>query len=378
MLGNIAIICVNNRHYRISYCGNNFELFHHLFFVQVVFLNRMDSLTQIVLGGAIGELVAGRKLGNRAVLWGAIAGTIPDLDVFLRFFYHPIEAALVHRGFSHSLLFALMAGPLLGLLFNVATKRVYGFWLWTHLFFWGIVTHPLLDMFTNYGTQFFWPFEARITFNSVFVIDPLYTIPFMVLLIWAMRLNKESLKRRKLNRIGLIYSTAYLLLGLLIKWYVWYNADQYFAKNKVHIDRMMVTPMPFTCLYWYVLGENTENFYVAYESILSKQTCRNHECIAKGKFRIETLEWEGDSKSKELAMVTNGYYLMNKERHSILCYDLRFGWSDKLTNGKLKIPLMGYRFYLDKGKIKKTKTIKPNQVLQKSDFKQYLQYIIKE
>ena len=61
----------------------------------------MDSLTQIVLGGAVGELVAGKKLGNRAVLWGAVAGTIPDLDVFLRAFYHPIEAALVHRGFSH-------------------------------------------------------------------------------------------------------------------------------------------------------------------------------------------------------------------------------------------------------------------------------------
>ena len=71
----------------------------------------MDSITQIVLGGAIGELVAVKKLGNKAILWGAVAGTIPDLDVFLRVFYHPIDAALVHRGFSHSLLFALLTGP---------------------------------------------------------------------------------------------------------------------------------------------------------------------------------------------------------------------------------------------------------------------------
>ena len=118
----------------------------------------MDSLTQIVLGGAIGELVAGRQMGNRAVLWGAIAGTIPDLDVFFRVFYHPIEAALVHRGFSHSLLFSLLVSPILAYLLNIATKRNYGFRLLVQLFFWGIVTHPILDMFTNYGTQFLWPF----------------------------------------------------------------------------------------------------------------------------------------------------------------------------------------------------------------------------
>jgi len=82
----------------------------------------MDSITQIVLGGAIGELVAGKKLGNKAILWGAVAGTIPDLDVFLRVFYHPIDAALVHRGFSHSLLFALLPGPTLGYLFTLLTK----------------------------------------------------------------------------------------------------------------------------------------------------------------------------------------------------------------------------------------------------------------
>ena len=77
----------------------------------------MDSLTQIVLGAGVAEAVAGKKMGNKAVLWGAVAGTIPDLDVFLRFFYHPIDAALVHRGFSHSLLFALLMGPLLGFVF---------------------------------------------------------------------------------------------------------------------------------------------------------------------------------------------------------------------------------------------------------------------
>ena len=80
----------------------------------------MDSLTQIILGASVAEAVAGKKMGNKAALYGAIAGTIPDLDVFLRFFYHPVETVLLHRGFSHSILFALIVSPVLAwLLFHL-------------------------------------------------------------------------------------------------------------------------------------------------------------------------------------------------------------------------------------------------------------------
>lgn len=69
----------------------------------------MDSLTQIVLGAAFGEVVAGKKLGNRAMLWGAVGGTIPDLDVFATFFTDEIGSTSFHRGFMHSFLFAVLA-----------------------------------------------------------------------------------------------------------------------------------------------------------------------------------------------------------------------------------------------------------------------------
>ena len=71
----------------------------------------MDSLTQIVLGAAVGELTLGRKIGNRAILWGAIAGTIPDLDVITTHFVDVITANEWHRGFSHSIFFCLIASP---------------------------------------------------------------------------------------------------------------------------------------------------------------------------------------------------------------------------------------------------------------------------
>ena len=68
----------------------------------------MDSLTQAVLGAAVAEATIGRKEGNKAILWGVIIGTIPDLDVIVARFFDPVRSLLVHRGFSHSILFILL------------------------------------------------------------------------------------------------------------------------------------------------------------------------------------------------------------------------------------------------------------------------------
>ena len=116
----------------------------------------MDSLTQIVLGAAIGEAVLGRKIGNKAMLYGAIAGTIPDLDVFASFFTDTVSALEIHRGFTHSVFFSLLFAPILA--FIVIKYETYkNFKNWTFLFFWVFITHPILDAQTTWGTQLFWP-----------------------------------------------------------------------------------------------------------------------------------------------------------------------------------------------------------------------------
>ena len=80
----------------------------------------MDSLTQIVLGAAVGEAVLGKKVGNKAMLYGAIAGTIPDLDTIVGKFLDPLTAIEIHRGISHSIVFSIAMAPLLGWLVCVA------------------------------------------------------------------------------------------------------------------------------------------------------------------------------------------------------------------------------------------------------------------
>ena len=71
-------------------------------------LRAMDSLSQIVLGAAVGEAVLGRRIGNRAMIWGAVAGTIPDMDVLGKYFLSELDNLAFHRGISHSLLFSVV------------------------------------------------------------------------------------------------------------------------------------------------------------------------------------------------------------------------------------------------------------------------------
>lgn len=312
----------------------------------------MDSLTQVILGAAIGEAVAGRKIGIKAAFWGGIAGTIPDLDVFLRSFYHPLDAALVHRGFSHSFLFALIFGPIFAWVTHKIYRSKYALNDWRWLWFLGIITHPMLDMFTNYGTQFLWPLMYRITFNSVFVIDPLYTLPFMVFLILALRLKKEDPRRKRLNWIGIIYSTSYLFVGVIIKLILLINSSTYFEKVNIHPKETMVTPMPLTSFYWEFIGSDKKYNYIGYKSLFGNfSTKKEIERFPKNHHLIQNLKWTDKNRNGQINYLTNGFYSCIKEKDTIWCYDLRFGSLAPITDGINTSPLMGY------GLLVKNKTV---------------------
>ena len=188
----------------------------------------MDSLTQIVLGAACGEAAMGKKIGNKALLFGAIGGTIPDLDVFVGswLFQNEIDSMAFHRGFMHSIVFAILASFTLGYLVywlyntgkrkNSTTRKD-----WIMLFFFSIFTHPLLDSFTPYGTQLFLPFSNyRVAVNNISVVDPAYTLPFLLCLIIVMFFRRSSNRRRLWNNIGIGISSLYMLLTLINKIYI--------------------------------------------------------------------------------------------------------------------------------------------------------------
>lgn len=335
----------------------------------------MDSLTQIVLGASVAEACGGKKLGNKAALWGAIAGTIPDLDVFIRAYNDPIHGALMHRGFSHSILFAMLAGPILGYLIYRIYRRKYELKTWIWVAFMAIVTHPILDIFTSYGTQFFWPFEWRITFNSVFVIDPLYTLPFGFLLLASLMIKRNISLRRKLNNIGLIYSCLYLVWCVVVKMIILNNTPTYFKDYQIDHSKTVVNAMPFTSFYWMIITESNTSNYIGYKSIFYPFNKNEVDTLTKNHSLLAEIENKNKEWVQTLQFMTKNCYTVVKRDDSLEVYDLKFGLASQFTNPKIASPVRGYGLVIDNGIVNKTYITRPNDIWSKVNFGRYINKI---
>jgi len=283
----------------------------------------MDSLTQIVLGAAVGEAVLGNKVGNKAMLYGAIAGTIPDLDILARYFVDTVTATEWHRGFSHSILFSILFAPVLGwLVWKLNRKSNANFIDWTLLMFWGLFTHPILDAFTTWGTQLFWPFKTRLAFQNIFVIDPLYTLPFLIFLIMAMRQKRTSPKRRKYNNIGLVLSTAYLLITLILKGFAFKQFQSSLRTQGIAYSEIDIRPAPFSTVLWTANIDTREAYLIGNYSFFDSQPveftsyAKNHELLGN----LVT-----NDKIVRLINIAEGWYTIAKEKDKLIFNDLRFG-----------------------------------------------------
>ena len=296
-----------------------------------LFLNiAMDSFTQIVLGAACGEAVLGRKIGNKALLFGAIGGTIPDLDVIIGglLFNNEIDAMLFHRGIMHSVLFSVLGAFVFGWLvykfynrgrrLNTTTQQD-----WIKLFFWSLFTHPILDCFTSYGTRLFAPFsDYRVAFNNISVVDPLYTMPFFICMIALMFYNRNQSKRRFWLKMGLGISSFYLMLTVGNKFYVDRVFETSLSEKGLEGNRFSTQPTIFNNLLWYGITETKDAYHLANYSVFDRS----------GKFS----EWKTISKKRalskedypdiaDLAWFSKDYYIIEKlEDGTYLYKDFRY------------------------------------------------------
>ncbi len=311
----------------------------------------MDSLTQIVLGAAVGEAVLGRKVGNKAMLWGAIAGTIPDLDVLLKYVFDDITSTEMHRGFSHSIVFAILIAPVLGWIthkFHRKNNIDASFKNWSWLFFWATVTHPLLDAHTTWGTQFFWPFSYRLAYQNIFVIDPFYTVPFLIFLIIAMFYKRTNPKRRLFNNLGLIISTTYMVLTLVFKWVTFNEFKEGLTQNEIEYKELDTKPAPLNTILWTALVETENGYRTADYSLFDSQDITFSKEFSKNHHLIEP--YLDQHVIQQLINISAGWYLIEQTKDKLIFWDLRFGqigldldtapflWSYDLTidnNGKV-------------------------------------------
>ena len=281
----------------------------------------MDSLTQIVLGAAVGEAVLGRKIGNKAMLYGAIAGTIPDLDVLASHFTDTVTALEIHRGFTHSLLFTLIFSPIFAFIVTkYETYKNVKDWSW--LFFWAFLTHPILDAQTTWGTQLFWPLDIRLAFKNVFVIDPLYTIPFLVFLILAMFQKKESKKRKFYNNTGLILSSSYLIITLVLKGISYNTFTEQLSEQNIIYKEIETKPSPLNTILWTANVETEDSFLIGYTSFFDKNSIQFSK-YSKNHHLLDDLA--NHPKTKRMIAISKGWYTINKKNNTLYFNDLRFG-----------------------------------------------------
>ncbi|WP_449432982.1 metal-dependent hydrolase [Pseudomonas putida] len=231
----------------------------------------MDSLTQALLGAALQGTVLGRIQGRRSLLYGAALGTVPDLDVVIHY-ADPVSQMTYHRGFSHSLFVLTGLALLLAWLVNWLAQRRWpargatlprlflAFWL-------VLVTHPVLDAFTVYGTQLFWPLPfTPLSWAAVFIIDPLYTLPLLVAVVYA-AIRGPAGRALRLLSLALAFSTAYLGFGVASRMAAEHRFEAALDQQGIVVIAVRAVPFAFNSLVWRVLAKTADGHY--YEGISS-------------------------------------------------------------------------------------------------------------
>lgn len=288
----------------------------------------MDSVTQITLGAAVGEAVAGRQAGKKAPLWGAVLGTFPDLDVLSDFFLTEAQALLFHRGPTHSLFLIALLTPLLGAALTYLHDDGPDWTRWTGLVGAVLLTHVALDCLTTYGTQIFWPFSRTpVIIGSIFIIDPLYTVPLAGGLLLSLRWPPSARARRLANYIGLGLSSAYLTLTLLNKFYVTQVFESSLADQSLPTERVFTKPTAFNTLLWAAIAEGPDGFHVGYYSLLDDDRKISFRYVPKKHYLLG--ESADNPFVERLRWFSRGYFVVRKSPEGTLTvHDLRFGRND--------------------------------------------------
>lgn len=283
----------------------------------------MDSVTQFALGATVSAAMLGPHIGMRkAAVIGGLMGTVPDLDTFLPS-PDPVTSFTSHRGASHSLIIQalatpLFAEPLVRLCRDLRDKRILTYAA-VYLMF---ATHALIDSMTVYGTRLLWPlFDTPYGVGSIFIIDPLYTLPLLVVTLWAVLLNPGSLRFKRWMAGALVVSTVYMLSTISLQRLTEARAADWLRAHGIEAERTLSIPTPFNVLYWRTIVIDGPRYLNLYTSLLGGDTSvyahpRHPElegCLANS------------PAFQKVAAFSKGFYRMEKLDGRIIYSDLRMG-----------------------------------------------------
>ena len=288
----------------------------------------MDSLTQIALGSAVGVAVMGRRTALwKAALWGAIGGTLPDLDAFINHGNAVLNMTL-HRAESHALFYLTLAAPALAWL----VSRIHGeaalFKRWWLALWLVLITHPLLDAMTVYGTQLLLPFtDYPWGVGSVFIIDPLYTVPLIVGVVAALRLRNT--RGLRWNTAGLVLSSLYLVWSVVAQQQAAQVAKASLQDEGIPASQVLVTPAPFNTLLWRVVAMTPTQYVEGHYSLLDKSPRISWTSYDRGAALFQ--QFGQNPYLARIAAFSHGFYRVSETGGHLFVTDLRMGQEPAYT-----------------------------------------------
>lgn len=289
----------------------------------------MDSITQIVVGIATVEALAGKELKNKSFLVGAILGTIPDLDIWIgKLFSYETELAF-HRAFTHSILGILVLSPLFAFLLHRIWKQL-SFKKWLMIVAATFSTHILIDLFTSWGVQLLYPLPDRFSFKTIFVVDLFYTIPWIIALLLLNRKTEMATRKRMLKR-GFYISSSYLLLTVAIKLFVVSKVET-FCREQNLSSNFTVKPTFSNCILWNITFNETNKVHTSSYSLFDKKPITIEKSIPVD--QELKVRFKENAPVQKLVQASENWYNIEQVNNSTFIFnDLRFGSITK-ENGK--------------------------------------------
>lgn len=304
----------------------------------------MDSITHIALGACMGEAFAGKKLGKKAMIWGALAQSIPDIDFFASFWMDEPSNLLAHRGFTHSFLFCALITPVFAMLaerfhrpHNITFRR------WAAFFGAVVFIHVFIDAFNNYGVGWFEPFShIRISFNAVYVADPFFSIWAAIACVALILLPRRSKKRKRWWEMGLVMSAVYLCYCLGNKWYIDAGTRKTLERQHIAYTRYFTTPAPLQNWLWFVVAGNDSGYYAGYRSVFDRNPAPELQFFPRNNALLQPYWKNGDV--HKLIRFSQGFYTADRFGDTTVFNDLRFGQEAGWANPRGKF---AFHYYLD-------------------------------
>ena len=304
----------------------------------------MDSLTHIVTGALIGESLLGRVAGRKAMFWGALAASAPDCDAVLNFMVSDVDSLVMHRGITHSVFVAMVAGPLAGYgLSRIYSGRSGSVIQWIMMITLALFSHLFLDTCTVYGTGLFTPFsDYRYSFDNIYVADPLYTLPFLVAFLALLFLKRSHPFRKSWLKFAFITSSLYMASTFYFHHNALQAGKRSLEKMGVSTTQLIATPTLLNSFLWHIVAADSSGYWSGYWSVFDQNGFTPELTWLPQNLQLADSVEDKITYGK-MVHFSKGFFTLSSDSGAVRMNVLRFGqvagWMDPHSKGAFSFDL---------------------------------------